>query len=79
MTGRDAGGHDEAGVAALVHARIAEAGSLRALAREWGVSPAYLSDLTNGRRGPGPKILGPLGLVREKIVRYVPAKKARRK
>ena len=33
------------------------------------VSPAYLSDVLNGRRDPGPSIYQRLGLVR--VVRYV--------
>lgn len=36
----------------------AEHGSQRKLARELGVSDAYLSDLLNRRRNPGDKILG---------------------
>lgn len=37
-------------------------GSMRALAREWQVTPSYISDLLKGRRVPGPKILSQLGL-----------------
>jgi transcriptional regulator with XRE-family HTH domain len=40
--------------------------SLRAFAREIGVSPMYLSDLYHGRREPGPTILSYLQL--EKVV-----------
>lgn len=36
--------------------------SLRQFARELGISAAYLSDIYLGRREPGPKVLGPLGL-----------------
>jgi transcriptional regulator with XRE-family HTH domain len=36
--------------------------SLRQFARELGISAAYLSDIYLGRRGPGPKVLRPLGL-----------------
>jgi transcriptional regulator with XRE-family HTH domain len=36
--------------------------SLRALARELGISPAYLSDIYKGRRNPGPAILDGFGL-----------------
>lgn len=39
-------------------------GSLRATARRFGCSPAYLSDTLKGKRDPGPKLLGPIGLVR---------------
>lgn len=35
-----------------------EYGSQRELARELGVSDAYLSDVLNRRRNPGDKILG---------------------
>lgn len=35
------------------------------LAKEIGVSKAYLSDLFTNRRNPGPKILDYLGLVAE--------------
>ena len=37
-------------------------GSMRALAREIGVSVAYLSDVYKKRRTPGPTILTYLGL-----------------
>jgi transcriptional regulator with XRE-family HTH domain len=51
----------------ILKARIAkQSGS--AVAKELGVSPAYLSDVMRGKREPGPKILEPLGLVR--VVTY---------
>ena len=53
---------------------IAEAGSLRALARRWKITPSYLSDLRTGRRAPGPQVLGPLGLTRVVTVRYESAR-----
>lgn len=62
----------EAEVIDLIRAKVKADGSMRAYARETGVAVSYVSDLLNGRRAPGPKILGPLGLVREKVVRYVP-------
>ena len=40
-------------------------GSLRALAREIGISPAYLSDVLRGNRYPGPKIAKYLSLKRK--------------
>jgi hypothetical protein len=43
--------------------KIVEAGGLRALAAQIGCSPAHLSDVRNGRRRPGPAVLGPLGYV----------------
>jgi hypothetical protein len=64
---------NESQVVDKVRKEIERAGSLRALAREWGVSPCYLSDLMNGRRGPGPSILGPLGLVRVQRITFEPA------
>ena len=41
--------------------------SQRALAKDWGMSPAYLSDFLSGNRPAGPRILDALGL--EKVVR----------
>lgn len=38
--------------------------SLRALAREAGISAAYLSDIIRGQRSAGPKVLDFLGLER---------------
>lgn len=49
-----------------VRAEVARAGSMAALAREWGVSSAHIHDILSGKRGPGPAILEPLGL--EKVV-----------
>lgn len=46
--------------------------SLRAAAKRWKISPAYLSDVLNGRRNPGPAILKPLGYVRVVEVKYQP-------
>lgn len=54
-----------------VKKEIERVGSLRGLAREWGVTPSYLCDIVNGRRAPGPKILTPLGLRWVKTVSYV--------
>lgn len=38
-----------------------DAGSQRAWAAKHDVSPQYISDVLNGRKPPGPKILKPLG------------------
>lgn len=65
-------GLTEADVREQVEALVVKAGSMRALAREWEMSPAYLGDFLNGRRAPGPQILKPLGLVQETTIRYVP-------
>jgi len=51
---------------------VQAAGSLRNLAAIWKVSPAYLSDVLNGRRAPGPKVLDPIGYKRVKVVTYEP-------
>ncbi len=49
-------------VLALVRYEIQRAGSLRKYATHIGVSAAYVSDVTRGRRNPGPAILTPLKL-----------------
>jgi hypothetical protein len=61
----------EADVKKLVGRAIERAGGVRALAREWDVSPAQISDVMNGRRGPGPKVLRNLGMRR--TVQFVKA------
>ena len=57
-------------VVKLVRLAKERAGGVRALGRQWGVSPVYISDLLNGRRGPGPSLLKPLGLVRIERVTF---------
>lgn len=42
--------------------------SQRALAREIGISPMFLTDILKGRRGPGPKVLAYLGLEEIKVI-----------
>jgi hypothetical protein len=54
-------------------------GSLRAMAKAWGISPSYLCDFLNGRRGPGGAILGRLGLVPQVTVLYVPGEASGRR
>lgn len=44
--------------------------SIRAFAREIGVSAAYLSDIYHNKRNPGPRVLEALRLVRETKTRY---------
>jgi len=51
----------------ILRERCAKASQV-AVARELGVSPAYISDILQLRREPGPKVLDALGLERE--VRY---------
>lgn len=67
---------NEKAVVELVRKEKARAGGVRALAREWGISPVYISDLLNGRRGPGPGILKNLGLKRVQTVVFTPAAKS---
>lgn len=55
----------------LVMQKYEKAGSFRSLAREWGLSAAYLCDFLNGRRGPGSRILNQFGLKRFVNVTYV--------
>ena len=66
-------GRGERHVALMVKDKIKAAGSLRALAKEWGVSPSHLSDVVNGRRGPGPMLLSKLGLEKQVTVSFEPA------
>lgn len=44
--------------------------SLRACARKWKVSAAYLADVNSFRRDPGPAILNKLGLTKVVTVSY---------
>jgi len=50
--------------------------SQRELAREMGISAAYLTDLYKGRRAPGDKVLSYLGL--EKVVTYTTSYRRRK-
>ncbi len=52
----------------LIRGAVGAAGSIRALARKWDVSAAYLCDVLHERRGPGKSILRHLNLRGEKIV-----------
>jgi predicted transcriptional regulator len=63
----------ESDVAKIVEHEIERAGSVRALGREWGVSPCMISDLRNGRRGPGPKVLRQLGMKKIHRIEFVKA------
>ena len=55
--------HDIRLVESKLAARIEKAGGVRALARDWGVSPSYISQVSRGQRRPGPAILDRLGIV----------------
>ncbi len=52
----------------LIRVAVQAAGSQRALARQWEVAPAYITDLLHGLRDPGPKILEAMGY--ERVVTY---------
>lgn len=54
----------------LIQHQVKRAGSMRALARDWNITVSYVSDLLNGRRAPGPKVLGPLGIEVVKTTTY---------
>ncbi len=58
-------------VLARIESAVKAAGSAKALAHDWGVSEAYLSDVRGGKRMPGPSILYKLGLEADSP-RYVP-------
>lgn len=60
----------------MIRMRARRAGSLRSLAKEWGLSVSYLSQVLNGKKLPGKKILDRLGLdVPEVYQLKVPAEK----
>ena len=62
-------------LAGIVKARLAKKGmTLRALAREMGISETYLSDFVHGRRNAGPTIIDKLGY--QAIPHYPPKPKA---
>lgn len=61
----------EEDIVADLRQRVEAAGSMRELARQYGVSVSYVSDCLNGRRAPGPGILGPMGYRRVVQVIYV--------
>lgn len=69
-------GMTEHGVAGVLGVFVKKAGGVRALAKVWGVSPSHISDVVNGRRGPGPAILEKLGLTRRVTERFVPDQSA---
>lgn len=49
-------------VIALLRKRCGESKTQAEAAEALGITPAYLSDVLNGRRDPGPKVLTALGL-----------------
>jgi hypothetical protein len=48
-------------------------GNRSAMARRWGITKAYLSDVLNGRRGAGPAVLRMLGVRKVVTVTYARA------
>lgn len=62
---------DRDAVHRAIRAQIECAGSLRALARRWDVTPGHISRILNFKKAPGPLILRQLGL--RQIEAYEPA------
>lgn len=58
----------ESQVRKLVEKRMREQGSMRRLAKEWGMTAGNLSRYLDGQYRAGPKILGPLGLKVREVV-----------
>jgi transcriptional regulator with XRE-family HTH domain len=58
-------------VVALLQRRVDRAGSQNAVAKEIGVTAAYIGDVLRGKRDPGPSILSVLGLRRQVQITYV--------
>ena len=56
--------HDISLVECKLAARIEKAGGVRALARDWGVSASWISQVSRGRQCPGPAILDRLGIAK---------------
>ena len=62
---------DEGDVRVMLDAIVHEDyDGVRSAARAWKVSAAYLSDVLNGKRAPGPKFLRMLGIEKRVIVLY---------
>jgi hypothetical protein len=55
---------------AIIAREVERIGSMRSAAKEWGVSVSYVCDVLQGRRAPGPAILGPLGYERLVVTTY---------
>jgi transcriptional regulator with XRE-family HTH domain len=60
----------ESEIIALIRQQVADAGSLRGLARRLGIAPSYLSDVLTGKAPPGDAVLGPLGYEKITSVSY---------
>jgi transcriptional regulator with XRE-family HTH domain len=48
----------------LLQRKVQRAGTQAALAKELGITAAYLGDVLHGKREPGPKLLNALGFRR---------------
>lgn len=59
----------------VIRRAVEKAGSQKAFAKANGLSEPYVSDVMNGRRDPGPRILEAVGL--ERYVGYHPKAEAR--
>ena len=55
----------------LLQQKIQRAGTQTAIAKELGITPAYLGDVLRGKRDPGPSLLNALGFRR--VITYVKA------
>jgi transcriptional regulator with XRE-family HTH domain len=53
----------------LLQRKVQRAGTQAALAKELGITAAYLGDVLNGKRKPGPTLLDALGYRR--VITYV--------
>lgn len=63
------------GLRDLMNARIQAAGGVRKLAKRWGVSAAYISDLRRLQRLPGPRLQRKLGIRVTRITRLTVEKR----
>ena len=61
---------NEEAVRRLLGRECKKLGSIRAWAEEHGFSAMFVSDVINGRRAPGKRMLDILGLERERVVIY---------
>ena len=55
----------------LLQRKVQRAGTQAALAKELGITAAYLGDVLNGKRKPGPTLLNAIGFRR--VITYVKA------
>lgn len=55
-------------VLTIIHSRVEDLGTQRAVAKAFDISCAYLSEILKGDKEPGEKILIPLGL--ERVISY---------